>query len=130
METVVTTVRSGLRNAAPDEVTLEFGIELSLKSGLLVSVVTASGGKATLKVSATWRKNGDAAVSTVSAETAEASGAGRDRGDRRDGRAHGAGRYGGRQPVDPASHPARQAVRRPGTPSDPTRDETNDEEGK
>ncbi|MGG8410203.1 CU044_2847 family protein [Streptomyces sp. 12297] len=71
LATVVATVRSGLRSAAPDELTLEFGIELSLKSGLLVSVVTASGGKATLKVSATWRRNGDAVASAQSAESAE-----------------------------------------------------------
>ncbi|MCB5167506.1 hypothetical protein LG634_22085 [Streptomyces bambusae] len=71
LEAVAGTVRAGLRKAAPDEVTVEFGIELSLKSGLLVSVVTASSGKANLKVSATWRKDGDAAVSVAAAEEAE-----------------------------------------------------------
>ncbi|WP_369408184.1 CU044_2847 family protein [Streptomyces chryseus] len=56
LETVTQSVRSGLRRAAPDEVTLEFGIEIAVKSGKLVSVVTEAGGKATLKVTATWRK--------------------------------------------------------------------------
>ncbi|GAA1522416.1 hypothetical protein GCM10009730_33030 [Streptomyces albidochromogenes] len=55
LETVTQSVRSGLRRAAPDEVTLEFGIEIAVKSGKLVSVVTEAGGKATLKVTATWR---------------------------------------------------------------------------
>ncbi|MCF4137128.1 hypothetical protein L1856_10450 [Streptomyces sp. Tue 6430] len=64
LEAVTHGVRSGLRRAAPDEVTLEFGIEIAAKSGQLVSVVTEAGGKATLKVTVTWRK-GEAAVSTV-----------------------------------------------------------------
>ncbi|WP_432198360.1 CU044_2847 family protein [Streptomyces sp. bgisy027] len=64
LETVTRSVRSGLRRAAPDEVTLEFGIEIAAKSGQLVSVVTEAGGKATLKVTVTWRK-GETAVSAV-----------------------------------------------------------------
>ncbi|WP_265558915.1 CU044_2847 family protein [Streptomyces hygroscopicus] len=59
LQTVVGNVRSGLRRAAPDEVTLEFGIELAIKAGALVSAVTSAGGKTTLKVSATWRKGGE-----------------------------------------------------------------------
>ncbi len=53
-----------VRTAAPDEVTLEFGIEIAVKSGQLVSVVTEAGGKATLKVTVAWR-SGEPAVSTV-----------------------------------------------------------------
>ncbi|MEU0601646.1 CU044_2847 family protein [Streptomyces sp. NPDC006393] len=56
LETVTRSVRAGLRSAAPDEVSLEFGIELAAKSGHLVSVLTDLGGKATLKVNVTWRK--------------------------------------------------------------------------
>ncbi|MFJ6718685.1 CU044_2847 family protein [Streptomyces sp. NPDC091259] len=56
LETITHSVRSGLRRAAPDEVTLEFGIEIAVRSGQLVSVVTEAGGSATLRVTATWRK--------------------------------------------------------------------------
>lgn len=64
LDTVTRTVRAGLRNAAPDEVALEFGIEVAAKSGKLVSVLTEAGGKATLKVTVTWRK-GQPTVATV-----------------------------------------------------------------
>ncbi|WNO70402.1 CU044_2847 family protein [Streptomyces sp. AM8-1-1] len=64
LDTVTRTVRAGLRNAAPDEVALEFGIEVAAKSGKLVSVLTETGGKATLKVTVTWRK-GQPTVTTV-----------------------------------------------------------------
>lgn len=64
LETLTRSVRSGLRRSSPDEVTLEFGIEIAAKSGQLVSVVTEAGGKATLKVTVTWRK-GEPAESTV-----------------------------------------------------------------
>ncbi|MGW4444503.1 CU044_2847 family protein [Streptomyces sp. NPDC004682] len=70
LNTVVGAVRSGLRTAGPDELTLAFGIELSLKAGVLVSVVTGSGTKATLNISATWRKNGEPAVSVTSGDSA------------------------------------------------------------
>jgi Trypsin-co-occurring domain 1 len=71
LETVVGNVRSGLRKAAPDEVTLEFGIELAIKSGMLVSAVTSAGGKATLKVSATWRKGEEPAFSVAAPDHSE-----------------------------------------------------------
>ncbi|MFP3989603.1 CU044_2847 family protein [Streptomyces sp. E11-3] len=64
LEAVTHSVSAGLRRAAPDEATLEFGIEIAAKSGQLVSVVTEAGGKATLKVTVVWRK-GQPAVSTV-----------------------------------------------------------------
>ncbi|MET4921413.1 CU044_2847 family protein [Streptomyces sp. PSRA5] len=70
LETVTNSVRSGLRRAAPDEVTLEFGIEIAAKSGQLVSVVTDAGGKATLKVTVTWRK-GESAVTAVTQTTGD-----------------------------------------------------------
>ncbi|MFC5723994.1 CU044_2847 family protein [Streptomyces gamaensis] len=63
LETVVGHVRSGLRRSSPDEVTLEFGIELAVKSGALVSVVTGASGKGTLKVAATWKKDGESSIS-------------------------------------------------------------------
>ncbi|MFJ3214593.1 CU044_2847 family protein [Kitasatospora sp. NPDC086801] len=71
LQTVVGNVRSGLRAAAPDEFTLEFGIELSVKTGVLVSAVTGVDGKASLKVTATWRKNGEPAVSGSPNESEE-----------------------------------------------------------
>ncbi|MFE9770548.1 CU044_2847 family protein [Streptomyces sp. NPDC005931] len=57
LEAVTRSVREGLRAAAPDEVSLEFGIEVVGKSGKLVSVLTDLGAKATLKVSVTWRRD-------------------------------------------------------------------------
>ncbi|MFI9360534.1 CU044_2847 family protein [Kitasatospora sp. NPDC053057] len=71
LHAVVGSVRSGLRAAAPDEFTLEFGIELSIKSGLLVSAVAGSSGKAALKVSATWKKN-EGTTAAVRPQTEEA----------------------------------------------------------
>ncbi|MFB7904856.1 CU044_2847 family protein [Kitasatospora sp. NPDC056076] len=70
LHAVVGSVRSGLRAAAPDEFTLEFGIELSVKSGLLVSAVAGSSGKASLKVSATWKKD-EGTTATVRPEAEE-----------------------------------------------------------
>lgn len=72
LETLTRSVRSGLRSSSPDEVTLEFGIEIAAKSGQLVSVVTEAGGKATLQVTVTWRK-GDPAESTVTETPREGS---------------------------------------------------------
>ncbi|WP_330173131.1 hypothetical protein OG875_05665 [Streptomyces sp. NBC_01498] len=72
LEAVTESVSLGLRQAAPDEVTLEFGIEIAVKSGQLVSVVTAAEGKATLKVTVTWRK-GEPAVTTLTETAGEAS---------------------------------------------------------
>ncbi|MFF0449790.1 CU044_2847 family protein [Streptomyces sp. NPDC004609] len=57
LESVTRSVREGLRNASPDEVALEFGIEVAVKSGQLVSVLTEAGGSATLRVTVTWRKD-------------------------------------------------------------------------
>ncbi|MFJ7274838.1 CU044_2847 family protein [Kitasatospora sp. NPDC098663] len=71
LQTVVGNVRSGLRAAAPDEFTLEFGIELSVKTGVLVSAVTGVDGKASLKVTATWRKSGETALSGPPNDPAE-----------------------------------------------------------
>lgn len=72
LEAVTNSVSAGLRGAAPDEVTLEFGIEIAAKSGQLVSVVTDAGGKATLKVTVTWRK-GESGVITLTGAAGEGS---------------------------------------------------------
>lgn len=56
LQAITRSIRTGLRNSAPDEFSIEFGIEIAGKSGKLVSVLTEVGGKATLKVNVTWRK--------------------------------------------------------------------------
>ncbi|MFC5724808.1 CU044_2847 family protein [Streptomyces gamaensis] len=55
---VVGSVRRGLTGAAPDEVTVEFGIELSAKAGKVVSLLADGEGKASIKVSLTWSERG------------------------------------------------------------------------
>ncbi len=52
---VAGTIRQGLRHAQPDDVTVEFGIEISGKSGKLVSVLAEAGAKATLKITLSWK---------------------------------------------------------------------------
>jgi hypothetical protein len=65
LDAVTRSVREGLRNAAPDEVSLEFGIEIAVRSGGLVSVLTEAGATAALKVTVTWRR-GEEPRTTVS----------------------------------------------------------------
>lgn len=45
-----------LEAVAPDEATVEFGIEIGKKAGNLVALLVDAGGKATLKISLTWKK--------------------------------------------------------------------------
>ncbi|MGW4031304.1 CU044_2847 family protein [Streptomyces sp. NPDC004838] len=68
LESLTRSVREGLRNAAPDEVALEFGIEVAVKSGQLVSVLTEAGGSATLKVTVTWRNDSEARATVTPTE--------------------------------------------------------------
>ncbi|MCF2527674.1 CU044_2847 family protein [Yinghuangia soli] len=58
LRSVVGSVRTGLEAVAPDEVVLEFSIELTVKTGVLVTALAAgSEGAAALKITATWNKS-------------------------------------------------------------------------
>ncbi|PRX15917.1 CU044_2847 family protein [Actinoplanes italicus] len=47
-------VRTAAEDLTPDTVTVEFGLELALKAGKLVSVLAEASGKASLRVSMSW----------------------------------------------------------------------------
>ncbi|MCQ4080331.1 hypothetical protein NGB36_06905 [Streptomyces sp. RB6PN25] len=52
---VAASVRDAAAQAAPDEVSVEFGVELAVKSGAVISVLADSEAKAALTVTLTWR---------------------------------------------------------------------------
>ncbi|MBY8874668.1 hypothetical protein K7640_22835 [Micromonospora sp. PLK6-60] len=54
LHSAVTSVREGLRAASPDQVTVEFGMELATADGGVVAALTGVTGGATIKVTATW----------------------------------------------------------------------------
>lgn len=68
-------VRASLAKVRPDNTTIEFGVELSFKSGKLISVLAEAGGRATLSVTLSWGQ-GDEVESEpdVSVTTTEAAG--------------------------------------------------------
>jgi hypothetical protein len=51
---VAESLRSGLRQLTPREVSVEFGIELHAKAGKIISVLAEAGGSASIKVLLTW----------------------------------------------------------------------------
>jgi Trypsin-co-occurring domain 1 len=51
-------LRAAVDDLAPDEVQVEFGLELALKSGQLISMLAEAGGTASIKVTLAWK--GDA----------------------------------------------------------------------
>jgi hypothetical protein len=51
---VVRSLRAGLDTTAPVEVAVTFGIELTARSGKVVSAIAEGGGKSSLSVSLTW----------------------------------------------------------------------------
>ena len=52
---VAASVRDAAAQAAPDEVSVEFGVELAVKSGAIVSVLADGESRAALTVTLTWR---------------------------------------------------------------------------
>ncbi|WP_328334695.1 hypothetical protein OHA70_19820 [Kribbella sp. NBC_00382] len=50
------TLRGAVDDLVPDEVQVEFGLELALKSGKLVSMLAEAGATATVKVALTWKR--------------------------------------------------------------------------
>jgi hypothetical protein len=57
------TLRVAVDDLAPDEVQVEFGLELALKSGQLVSMLAEAGATASVKVTLAWK--GDAATAPI-----------------------------------------------------------------
>jgi hypothetical protein len=50
------TLRNAVDDLVPDETQVEFGLELEVKSGKLVSVLAEAGATATVKVALTWKR--------------------------------------------------------------------------
>ncbi|GDY29877.1 CU044_2847 family protein [Gandjariella thermophila] len=70
---VAESIRDGLRHFQPDDVTVQFGIEVSGKTGKVVSVLAQAGAKATLTVTLKWKGGGgrDDRAETVAAFSGE-----------------------------------------------------------
>ena len=54
---VVTSVREALDECRPDEFTVDFGIQITAKTGGALSVLAEAGGSAQIRVSASWRRD-------------------------------------------------------------------------
>jgi hypothetical protein len=54
IKAIADTLGQALVSASPKKATVEFGLELTLQSGKLISLITEAGGKATLKVQLQW----------------------------------------------------------------------------
>ncbi|GIH25082.1 hypothetical protein Aph01nite_33920 [Acrocarpospora phusangensis] len=68
---VSASLRAAVDDLRPDQVQVEFGLELTLKSGKLTSMLAEAGGKASIKVSLTWSTSGaSATIEPASAEPA------------------------------------------------------------
>jgi Trypsin-co-occurring domain 1 len=56
---VVESVRGSLDDLCPDDLTVEFGIEISAGTGRVLSVLAEGSGRAHVTVSATWQRGHD-----------------------------------------------------------------------
>jgi hypothetical protein len=54
IKSIADTLGTALKAATPDKASVEFGLEIAIKGGKLVSLITEAGGTATLKVSLEW----------------------------------------------------------------------------
>jgi Na+/H+-translocating membrane pyrophosphatase len=52
-------VKSALAKAAPDKVSVEFGLELAIKSGALTAMLVDGEGSASLRVTLEWQSGDD-----------------------------------------------------------------------
>ncbi|GAA2850011.1 hypothetical protein Acy02nite_33120 [Actinoplanes cyaneus] len=68
---VLDMVKLAVSRSRPDTVSVEFGIEISVKAGKLVSVVADAGGKCQLKLTATWGKAAAAPAGPAAADDAD-----------------------------------------------------------
>ncbi|MFE2348601.1 CU044_2847 family protein [Kitasatospora cineracea] len=71
LHAVATNVRSAVAAARPDEVAVEFGLELAAGRGGVVAALTGVGGKATFKVTLKWTSSGPSAERPRVEEPAE-----------------------------------------------------------
>ena len=67
---VVTSVRQALDEHRPDSLTVEFGIQIVVKAGAVLSVLAEAGGNVHVTVTASWDRR-DAAVPPVGEEELE-----------------------------------------------------------
>jgi hypothetical protein len=70
VEGVTQSVAQALRRVRPDEVSVEFGVELAVKTGKLTSVLAEGSGKASIKLTLTW-SDGDALRSSAASADAD-----------------------------------------------------------
>lgn len=54
---IVASVRQAINEHRPDSLTVEFGIEITARSGVVMSVLAEGGGTAHVKVSASWGRD-------------------------------------------------------------------------
>lgn len=59
---VAASLRGALEDLVPDQVQVEFGLELAVKTGKLTSILAEAGGKSTIKLTLTWSDGNAAAV--------------------------------------------------------------------
>lgn len=52
----MTSVRDALDTHRPDALTVEFGIEINIRTGKVLSVLAEGGGTTHVKVTATWQE--------------------------------------------------------------------------
>ncbi|MEU7953432.1 CU044_2847 family protein [Micromonospora chalcea] len=68
VQAVAASVREALSAARPDGWSVEFGIELAVKSGKVISVLTETGAKASLRVTLNWSGNAPASAACIDDE--------------------------------------------------------------
>lgn len=64
-------MRLALDDLRPDEVAIEFGVELAVKSGKLTSVLAEASGKASIKIMLAWKGSADSSRPTAVSADAE-----------------------------------------------------------
>jgi len=76
VEGVTQSVAQALRRVRPDEVSVEFGVELAVKTGKLTSVLAEGSGKASIKLTLTWSSGDALRTSTAAADDDDGGGGG------------------------------------------------------
>lgn len=54
IKSIAETLGTAIKQASPKKASVEFGLEVAVKGGKLVSLITEAGGTATLKVTLEW----------------------------------------------------------------------------
>lgn len=62
---VMTSVREALDAHRPDALTVEFGIEINIRTGKVLSVLAEGGGTAHIRVTATWQDKAGGSVAAA-----------------------------------------------------------------